>query len=100
MECLSQCLGVVLVTSVHPDKPWPSLASPANLDEDQVPCLSRTPHLVPVPRDNGVGGVCRADDVQLAHGDVRDPTAEGQNVETEDAPFGAHLLGKDIDWPN
>ena len=100
VQGFSQCLGIILVASVHPDQPWSSLASPANLDEDQVPSLACPPHLVPVPCDDGVGGVCGADDVQLAHGDVGDATAQGQDVEAQDAPFRAHLLGEDVYRPN
>ena len=75
MKCLSQCLGVILVSGVHPHQSRPSLASPANLDEDQVSRFAGPPHLVPIPRHHGVGGVCGADDVQLAHGDVGNATS-------------------------
>ena len=87
MECLSQRLGVILVSSVHPDKSRSTLASPANLDEDQVSRFAGPPHLVPVPGHHRVGGVCGADDVQLAHGDTGNTTSECQDVKAQDATF-------------
>lgn len=100
MKCFSQSLCVILVTCVHPDQPGTSFAPPADLDENKVPCLARPPHFVPIPRDNRSGVVAGADDLQLTHGDVGDTATQSQDVESENATLGAHLLGQDVHWPN
>ncbi len=70
MQCLPQCLRIILISCVHPHQPRPSDAASPNLDEHEVTCLSSPPHLVPIPSHHGVLVVGGADDVQLTHGDV------------------------------
>ena len=100
MKRFSQGLSIVVISSVHPNQARPSLTPPANLYEDEVTCLARPPHLVPVPGDHWAGVVCGADDVQLAHGDIRDAAPENENVQSQDALLGAYLLREDVHRPN
>ena len=57
------------------------MAPPPDLDEHEVPRLSRSAHLVSVPRDDRFPRVGRTHDLELSHTLIRDATFEEENVD-------------------